>query len=76
MKINKFNKAKITKENLKRFFKSYKYDVTLRDIFNTLNLTSEDLPLLELYLEQLVKEDFIIKKYCSECKVYEYELIE
>jgi hypothetical protein len=73
MIINKFDNAKITKENLKKFFIENKYDITLRDIFNILKLTSEDLPLLELYLEKLDKEGFITKKFCHECGVYEYE---
>lgn len=76
MKINKFPNAKITKEDLKKFFMENKYDITLREIFNTLKLTPEDLPLLEVYLSELIKEEFIRKGLCHECKVYEYALIQ
>ena len=76
MKINQFSNVKITKEDLKKFFMKNSYDITLRDIFNILKLTSEDLPILEVYLAELIKEEFITKQYCMECKVYEYQLTE
>lgn len=37
-----------------------------------LKLTPDDLPFLELYLEKLDKEGVIVKTFCNECGVYEY----
>ena len=67
-------KMEITKDKLVKFLE-HKNDVTLSLIFKELNLTPEDLPKLEVYMEELVKEGIIEKVFCEEHKMYEYDYI-
>jgi len=77
MKINTFEKVKITKDMLRTFFQDNFAknisDFTLRDIYNMLGLTPDDLPFLELYLEELEEEELFVKNFCEQCGVYEYD---
>lgn len=68
-------KVKEFKEKLKNYFKGNnygaKFDVRLSDLFEDLNLNSKDLPLLEVCLEKLINENWIIKAKTIDW-IYEY----
>ena len=61
----------ITKNQLKDYLKN-RFDVTLEQIFVDLKLTAEDLPKLEAYLEELIKEKYTRKKMTGS-GIYEYD---
>lgn len=66
----------ITKEKLIEYFKgdnnSYRFDVTLTEIFKDLELTPDDIPKLEVYLEELINEKWITKAKTMD-GTYEYD---
>jgi hypothetical protein len=64
---------KVTKKILIEYFKgTHCYDVNLAQLYEELNLSPEDLPFLEVFLEELVNEGWIVKSI-NEDKLYEYD---
>lgn len=61
----------LTKDQLKDYLEN-RFDVTLKQIFVDLKLTAEDLPKLEVYLEELIKEKYI-RKTMTGSEIYEYD---
>jgi len=61
----------INKEALKEYLKN-KFDVTLEQIYTDLKLNPKDLPFLEVYLEELIKEKFERKSMTGN-GIYEYD---
>ena len=64
--------SKLTKEKLKEYLKN-RFDVTLEQIFISLELTAKDLPKLEVYLEELIEEKWIVRTMTGS-GIYEYDL--
>ncbi len=62
----------ITKKQLKEYFDG-KFDVTFEDIVKKFELKEKEILKIEKFLEQLEKEGWIHKSYCSEHKTYEYD---
>ena len=64
-------KMTFTKDTIRKFLKD-KFDVNLEHIYKELSLTPKDLPMLEVYLEELIKEKWITKSM-TDSGYYEYD---
>lgn len=65
---------KLNKKILVDYFKSgaTPYDVNLEQLYKDLKLSPEDLPFLEIFLEELIKEEVLVKSR-NEDGLYEYD---